>query len=250
MDDQDPLIELSPDIDRSSAADQFRRTGRAQIAQILTPETANRLRDLLEHRTPWGLAWTAGDRSPEVLRAEQLPLLGADRAQAIQVALRKAMAARDYAFCYSTYPLVQALLEQWAPGGPHEQLLTELNDPSVLNLVRAVSGIPELVKADGQATLYRPGHFLARHDDSEPAKGRRVAYVLNLSGEPDGPPWRPEYGGMLQFLTDSGDPEQTLLPRFNALNLFRVPQPHHVTSVASFAPSTRFAVTGWFRDRI
>lgn len=244
------FIDLSPDIDLTAATGNFSRTGRAQIAPVLTEASARRLRDLLEHGTPWALAWTAGSRPPEVIRAGQLPTVAADRAQAMQRAMRAAMAGGDYAYCYATYPLVQALLERWAPGGPHEQLLAHLNSPAMLHLVRTVSGIPELVKADGQATLYRHGHFLARHDDSEPSKGRRVAYVLNLCGDPDGAAWRPEYGGLLQFLTEDGEPDQTLLPRFNALNLFRVPQPHHVTSVASFAPSTRFAVTGWFRDRI
>lgn len=244
------LVELSPDIDRAAAADSFARTGRARIAPFLTAASALRLRNLLEHATPWGIVWRAAGNDPEVIRAEELAQVSPDRAQSIQQQLRASMAAGDYAYCYSTYPLVQALLEQWAPGGPHEQLLAELNDPRLLNLIREVTAIPELAKADGQATRYNPGHFLARHDDSEPAKGRRVAYVLSLAGDPEGSPWRPEWGGMLQFLKDDGEPDETLLPKFNALNLFRVPQPHHVTSVASFAPSTRFAVTGWFRDRI
>lgn len=244
------MVALSRSIDVDGVAASFARTGRARIANFLTDGSARRVRDLLEHGTPWSLVWRAGDLPPEVIRAEALPAVTADRARSMQAALRAAMAGRDYAFCYSTYPLVQALLERWAPGGPHEQLLTDLNQPALLDLVRQVTAIPDLVKADGQATLYRPGHFLARHDDAEPAKGRRVAYVLNLCGDPDGAPWRPEWGGMLQFLTDPGDPEETLLPRFNALNLFAVPQPHHVTSVASFAPVSRYAVTGWFRDRI
>jgi SM-20-related protein len=244
------LVELSPGIDVAAAADGFARTGRARIAPFLTETSAQTLRDLLEQLTPWGLVWSAGGTKPEVIRAEALPHLPGDRAQAIQQQLRAAMAGGDYAFCYSTYPLVQALLEGWAPGGPHEQLLAELNDPKLINLIRDVTAISELVKADAQATLYRPGHFLARHDDSEPAKSRRVAYVLSIAGDPDGSPWRPEWGGMLQFLKESGEPDETLLPKFNALSLFRVPQPHHVTSVASFAPSTRFAVTGWFRDKL
>ena len=243
------FIELSPDIEVAAAAATFAQTGRARIAPFLTDASARRLRGLLEHDTPWALVWRAGDSSPEVIRAEALSSVTPDRAGLMQQQLRTSMAGRDYAFCYSTYPLVQALLERWAPGGPHEQLLASLNDPALLDLIRRVTAIPELVKADGQATLYKPGHFLARHDDSEPAKGRRVAYVLNLCGDIGGKPWRPEWGGMLQFLTDRGEPDETLLPRFNALNLFSVPQPHHVTSVASFAPSTRYAVTGWFRDR-
>ena len=250
MPDPAPLLEFSPGIDPAAAAAEFARTGRARITNFLTDASASRVRDLLEHNTPWSLVWRADDAAPEVIRAEALSTVTPDRARSIQDALRAAMAARDYAFCYSTYPLVQALLERWAPGGPHEQLLTDLNQPALLDFIRQVTAIPELVKADGQATLYRPGHFLARHDDAEPAKGRRVAYVLNLCGDPDGAPWRPEWGGMLQFLSDDGEPDQTLLPRFNAMNLFAVPQPHHVTSVASFAPVSRYAITGWFRDRI
>lgn len=248
--DPAPLIEVSPTIDRAGISATFALTGRARIANFLTAASAVRIRNLLEHRTPWSLVWRAGETPPEVIRAEALSAVTPDRARLMQEALRAAMASRDYAFCYSTYPLVQALLERWAPGSPHEQLLTDLNQPAVLDLIRQITAIPELVKADGQATLYNRGHFLARHDDAEPAKGRRVAYVLNLCGDPDGAPWRPEWGGMLQFLTDAGDPDETLLPRFNALNLFAVPQPHHVTSVASFAPVSRYAVTGWFRDRI
>lgn len=247
----EPLLVLSPDIDVGAAGEALATVGRVQIAPFLTDPSARRLRDLLEHRTPWGVVWRAGGMPmPELIRAEALAEVTHDRARAMQQALLRSMAADDYAFCYAAYPLVQALLEGWRPGGAHEQLLAELNAPPVMDLVRAVSGIGELVKADGQATLYRPGHFLARHDDSEPAKGRRIAYVLNLAGDPGGRPWRPEWGGALQFLAGDGSPQQTLLPRFNALNLFTVPQPHHVTAVAAFAPPTRFAVTGWFRDRI
>ena len=248
--DSTPLIDISPDIDVAAVTATFARTGRSRIANFLTDASARQVRDLLERGTPWSLVWRAGDLPPEVIRAEALSTVTPDRARSMQEALRAAMASRDYAFCYSTYPLVQALLERWAPGGPHEQLLTDLNQPALLDLIRQITAIPELVKADGQATLYNRGHFLARHDDAEPAKGRRVAYVLNLCGDPDGAPWRPEWGGMLQFLTDAGEPDETLLPRFNALYLFAVPQPHHVTTVASFAPVSRYAVTGWFRDRM
>lgn len=244
------LLAFSDGIDIAFHRDELARTGRTQVRDVLTTDSARRLRALLD-ATPWGLVWRGkGQLTPDLIRAERLGTIDAARARAIQQALLAAMAGGDYAFCYSTYPLVQALLEGWNPGGPHEQLLIDLNNHEVLDLVRAISGIPDIVKADGQATLYRPGHFLARHDDAEPDRGRRIAYVLSLSGDPGGAPWRPEWGGMLQFLDDDGSPRDTILPRFNALNLFTVPQPHHVTSVASFAPATRFAVTGWFRDRI
>jgi Rps23 Pro-64 3,4-dihydroxylase Tpa1-like proline 4-hydroxylase len=35
------------------------------------------------------------------------------------------------------------------------------------------------------------------------------------------------------------------VPRFNALNVFAVPQPHAVSIVAPFAVGARCSVTGW-----
>lgn len=95
---------------------------------------------------------------------------------------------------------------------------------------------------DGQATRYLPGHFLTGHDDDVAGKGRIAAYVLNLT-----PAWRTEWGGLLQFHDPAGDVLRGLLPRFNTLNLFTVPQLHSVSLVAPFAASPRYAVTGWIR---
>jgi SM-20-related protein len=61
--------------------------------------------------------------------------------------------------------------------------------------------------------------------------------------------WRPEWGGYLMFLDSAGDITSGWKPRFNTLNLFRVPQSHMVSYVAPFAAFARFAITGWFRDR-
>ena len=114
-----------------------------------------------------------------------------------------------------------------------------------LDLVREVTAIPELVKADAQATLYGPSHFLTQHNDSHMAEGWRIAYVLNFTAEP----WRPDWGGYLLFYDEEGDVIAGYRPRFNALNLFAVPMLHSVTYVPPFSPIGRYAITGWFRDR-
>ena len=61
--------------------------------------------------------------------------------------------------------------------------------------------------------------------------------------------WRPDWGGYLNFYDEDGDIVAGYRPRFNALNLFLVPQKHAVSYVPPFAPQARFAITGWFRDR-
>lgn len=53
--------------------------------------------------------------------------------------------------------------------------------------MRAITGMPSLIKADAQATLFAPNNFLAMHDDRGTGEeGRQVAYVLSLARE-----WRP-----------------------------------------------------------
>lgn len=245
MPDAAPLLALNPALDRAALAAEFRATRRLQIRDILTPVSAQALYEVLAGRTPWGLAWQAAANGPHVIRGEALPRTTQAERAAVTDAIDAAMRGPDYAFSYMLYPLVKAALEGWAPGGVHEQLLQELNTPAVLDFMRGVSGIAELVKADGQATLYAPTQFLARHDDAEPTRGRRIAYVLNLCPVD----WRPDWGGYLNFLDDDGDVIAGYRPRFNALNIFEVPQPHHVTFVPPFAPVARYAVTGWFRDK-
>ena len=50
------------------------------------------------------------------------------------------------------------------------------------------------------------------------------------------------------FHDGEGDVRRGLLPRFNCLNLFAVPQPHSVSLVAPWAGHVRISVTGWLRS--
>jgi len=65
----------------------------------------------------------------------------------------------------------------------------------------------------------------------------------------DGAVYFPDWGGYLNFYDDDGDVIAGYRPRFNALNLFAVPQQHNVSFVPPFAAVARYAITGWFRDR-
>ena len=239
----DDLLQLNPDLDRTALAAQFQTTGRLQIREALTARSAAGLRSILARDTPWGLAWQAGATAPaKLIRSEQLAAISPTEREAMA---RRAAEDPDYAFAYQSYPLVTAYLERWRPGSSHDRLLEELNSPPFLTFMRAITGIDEIVKVDGQATLYGPGHFLRPHTDQESERGRRVAYVLNVT---DGE-WQPEWGGNLNFLDEAGEVEQAFQPCFNSLNLFRVPQWHCVGEVSAAAPFARYAVTGWARDR-
>jgi Rps23 Pro-64 3,4-dihydroxylase Tpa1-like proline 4-hydroxylase len=108
--------------------------------------------------------------------------------------------------------------------------------------VRSVTADPACAYCDAQATRYRAGDFLTAHDDDVDGKHRLYAYVLNLTSS-----WRADWGGVLAFYNAEGHVAAGFTPRFNALNLFRVPSTHAVTQVADFVTASRLSITGWIR---
>ncbi len=242
------LFEINPALDIAALAAQFARDSRVQIRDVLTADAARNLAAMLARETLWGLSWQAAADGPHYeRRTAHTPNANATPADParMQRQLMAAMAGEDYGFAFASYPMLDAYLGKWDAGGPHDIVLEHINAAPFLDLLRTVTAMPDLVKADAQATLYAPGHFLAQHDDSHVMEGWRIAYVLNLCPIE----WRPDWGGYLNFLDDDGDIVAGYRPRFNALNLFAVPQRHQVTYVPPFAPAARIAITGWARDR-
>ena len=245
MSDPKPLFDINPSLDIQKLAIEFAENGRIQIREILTAESALNLREMLLRETKWGLAWQAGDDGPNSSRAEELATATPQEKTGILQQIDQAMRGNDYAFLFAQYPMLTGYQEKWDEGGPHDILMEHLNSEAYLNLVKQITGLSGLDKADAQATLYGPTHFLALHNDSHVMEGWRIAYVLNMGLDE----WRPDWGGYLLFFDDDGDVTGGFKPRFNSLNLFAVPQSHNVSYVPPFAPQGRMAVTGWIRDK-
>lgn len=108
--------------------------------------------------------------------------------------------------------------------------------------MRDITRSESITYADMQATRYSKGHFLTEHDDNVQGKNRIAAYVLNLT-----PKWRNDWGGALVFPNKNIPGGQLFYPKFNALNIFSVPQKHSVSYVTPFAGEHRYSITGWFR---
>jgi SM-20-related protein len=239
------LFRLNPNLDRDGLAQAFARDGRVQVRDVLTAETAEEIFQILTRATPWGIAWQSGESGkPQAVEAEELSQSPAAKQREIARATYESAGSGDYAFQFARYPILDAYLGKWNEGGPHDLLLEYLNAPDFLDFIRAVTGIASIVKGDAQATLFAPGQFLGRHIDSHVAEGWVVAYVMNFTKD-----WKPDWGGYLNFYDEDGDIISGYMPRFNSLNMFRVPRAHAVSFVPPFAPVGRFAITGWFRDR-
>lgn len=242
------LLKLNRGLDAAQLANEFQRDQRIQVREVLEPDSAAAVTKLLIEQTPWGMSWQAGDDGPHRLRQEDLASLPPGEPQRVAAKLNAAMQGDDFAFVYSQYRMHAAVQEGWSKSPGHDTIVKELNSEPFLDFIRAVTGLPQIRVCDAQASHYGPNQFLSLHQDisdKDQDEDRLVAYVLNLC--PDR--WRPDWGGYLNFFNEDGDITCGYRPRFNCLNMFRVPRHHNVSFVPPFASGNRLAITGWFRSR-
>jgi SM-20-related protein len=217
----------------------FAHDGHALLPDLLEPDCAQRWLAGIAAWREWALVTRVQGRHRSFDAAAMDAIPHARRAELD--ALIAAEARAGFQYLYERYPL-----DTLARGGHlHDALMREmhalLRAPAFLDLARTLTGEAGITFADGQVTRYRAGHFLTLHDDHAEDRERIAAFVLNLT-----PRWGADYGGQLQFVDAQGRVEHSLVPRFNALVVFRVPRPHLVSAVAPFVADSRYAITGWF----
>lgn len=234
-----PLL-INPQLDIDRLASQFAAAGRLHIPDFLAGDGAERLFQDLRGREDWRLVINQGDKLFELDRAAQGALTPEAR-EALEVAVYRA-ARTGFQFRFETIRVPDSDAARVADPSLLVAFARFLSSPEMVAMLRAITGKDAIGFADAQATAYGPGHFLTGHDDEVAGKDREAAYVFNLT-----PHWRPEWGGLLMFHSADGHIGEAFVPRFNALNLFRVPQPHSVSYVVPFVPTRRYAVTGWLR---
>jgi len=193
----------------------------------------------LSQEVPWGLAFRLDGKPVTRIATASLDELEPEERQKLRQQL-----SEPFQFIYNTYMMVTAYLEQRDPELLLHRVLEWLNSDEVLNYFRSLTGVAGIVKCNAQATRYLPGHFLKNHNDFNATEGRRFAYVLSLTKD-----WQADWGGLLQFTDADGNVARTIVPSFNALNVFEVPQDHSVSFVAPYAERPRLAITGWMLDR-
>lgn len=231
------LSSLTPE-HRAAIRERLTRTGRGQIAGVL--ETAD-VQALYQAAgaAEYNVVTRRGAGHVD-LPAAWLASLQPSQKQALGQAVQ-ASAQTDFQYLYDNHPIYD--LAQAGQAAPiWSDLLAFLNGETFLNLMRDLTGEPRIALADAQLTRFRAGHFLTEHDDHAEGKNRFFAYVLNLT-----PVWRIEWGGLLAFHGADGNVAEAFTPRFNTLNLLKVPSPHSVTQVALSAGADRISVTGWLR---
>lgn len=235
-------IRLSPRLDVDLIARVYRAAGRVHIPGVFDQPTAVRIHQCLLAETRWQYVFFDGKEHRELSVASLAEL--EDEGRNGILALTDQLAAGGFSYRYANF----RIFENWELGLHADSFLMRvlefLNGPEFVGLMRRVTGDPAIDFADAQATLYRSGDFLTVHNDNVAGKNRRAAYVFGFT-----PQWRPDWGGLLAFPDPHGHLSEAYAPAFNALNLFRVPMPHAVTQLTTFAAAPRYSITGWLRHR-
>lgn len=233
-------LRLSTQLDIAMLRQRFEAHGHVAVDGILTPESAERLSARLATWAHWVLV-SRIEGQHRTFDAAAMETVPAARQEAFRALVdREAMSGFQY--LYENFALYEGGRNANLDDAILRSAFDLLHSAPFKQLLREVSGADDIASTDCQLTRYRPGHFLTTHDDSVPTHDRRVAYVLNMTQG-----WRADHGGQLQLLDENGDVWRGLVPRFNRLIVFKVPQPHSVSVVAPFAPGPRLAITGWAR---
>lgn len=233
-----PALASLSEVDLNATAERLARAGRAQVSGFLATAYAEHL--LAEAQKAQFNVVTNGESGH--LDFPSIWVSTLQGAQARELGRRiQATATTRFQYLFDNLPIYD--LAQAGHGAqPWNDLVAFLNGEAFLGLMRRVTGEPGIALADAQLTRFRSGHFLTRHDDEAHGKNRYFAYVLSLC-----PAWNADWGGLLAFHDEAGNLSEAFTPRFNTLNLLRVPQPHSVTQVSLFAGGDRLSVTGWLR---
>lgn len=231
-------IRINDALDPEALGKVYREKSRLQIPNFLAPESADALYDALQKNKTWYLAYNNGEEYVESSLAEIQRLAPPLRQQFFQKINERA--GVQFQYCFIQYYVTEAINRGENEGHPLHAVHHFLNGPACLSFMRALTGEPAVQYADALASLYSRGHFLTDHDDTHSDRDRVAAYVISMTKN-----WNRNWGGHLAFFDEHGNIEEALLPTFNTLNIFRVPQSHAVLAVTPFARGGRTSFTGW-----
>lgn len=231
---------LNPDLDRNALKECYARTGRVRIYGLLA-SGAVELHDHLRERDDWVQVIDAPGAPIELTRKDRRAMGPKRYARIDRDAYTRGRDGFQYRYEALRVPDVEEPVDSEPMLSP---LARFLHSPEMLRLIEDITCRKPGRFINGQATSYGVGDFLTGHDDDAAGENRMAAFVLGLTQM-----WRLEWGGLLLFHGDRDRTAEALVPRFNTLDLFHVPQQHSVSWVSPSAGFSRLAVTGWYSTR-
>jgi hypothetical protein len=233
---------INPLLDLNALTADYKEQKQVVIDQFLVPETAESLYSFLTKEMPadWWIAnsrpHVSGQDEPHYIRntpGNSQLILNAHECAA------SAYAQGDFAFHF-----LRTMPNHYDECDCKEcHFRSFLGSREMLDFISDITGRTYSEVRTIFASCYLPGSFLAPHDDGN---NGTLTFVLQLTKN-----WLPQWGGLLHFLEDDNfEIQKVLVPRFNSLLLFDLPEKnnrnHFVSPVAAHVTVPRLSYTGWF----
>lgn len=232
-------LHLNRTLDPDAYRPVFRAHRRLHIPSILEPGSATALHARLTTSPDWTRSFHVEGGKDVDIRVEELDALSPQqRAEFEQAQIGSSTDGVTYVF--DSIRITSGLRDGRAGAAALQAVQSFVNGPAFLDFMIRLTGDRRIAFADVMATRYLRGHFATAHEDGMPGSRRLYAYVLNLT-----PRWWVDWGGVLMFHDEDGHVAEGYAPRFNALNVFAVPQVHSVSAVSRLAQDPRYSITGW-----
>lgn len=234
------MYHISETLDIEQHRPVFTREGIVQVPDFLQAQCAEALYALLASQPEWNLVFNRGGEHVDLSYRDYSNWT--DRQKSTLTDVVWSQAEVGFQYFYKTIPVYDIYIRNLLPGSELSKIYELVNSEAFLAMMRALVGDDTIAFADVQATSFERGHFLKEHDDNVQGKNRVAAYVINLTKD-----WQPDWGGLFHVFNSQGGIDRSLVPAFNAINVFKVPRKHSVAYVTPFAGGSRFSITGWLR---
>ncbi|WP_171022306.1 2OG-Fe(II) oxygenase [Thalassotalea litorea] len=231
-------IKINPDLDWDALKLEYQTTSRLQIQNFFTNDTAEYLLQLLQAHQEWYLAYNHGNQFYEST-LEDLQRLSPEQRHQFKSNIEK-RAQNHFQYVFFQYYISQAIELGENPNHPLHAFEDFVNSDVYLDKMRFLTAEEKINKADSYASYYAPGHFLSEHDDIHPKHDRVAACTFSLTKN-----WQLNWGGHLAFYDKQGNIDKALIPAFNTMNVFKIPQSHAVQPVAPWAGAKRLSLLSW-----
>ncbi len=237
---------INPNLDIQRLAESFQVDKRLAIENFMQPDSAERMRNACLSKVPYSIQYVL-DGKYQVKTPAEVASLNPREAEVINNKV-SAAASKGVGFLYEGY--MKSRVKKDLNNGTNEELkflhkiFDYIGSDEVLHQIKQITGNKDINGAEPQYTRYTSGHFLTRHLDVVPGRGRRFAFILGMTKG-----WHPDWGGLLQFYGKDGTPRDAWMPQFNLLSIFDVSHIHSVTYVTPYATGPRLSLSGWFVAR-
>ena len=235
------VLRVNPALKAEDYAAIFRRDGVVQIGNFLDVSAAEQLATALKENTLWQVTYADEKGGCRTLTGHEIASFDAATAERFLTGIVQ-RASTGFSYIYLACHLAGRYGGEAHADHPLHKLHAFLNSGPFLDFASEVAGAEGVDRVDAAATYYRPGDFLNLHTDIGGGR-RKAAYTLGFTRG-----WRADWGGHLLFHDKAGDISRGLLPAFNVLTLFKTPQLHSVSQVATYAAQPRFVVSGWLLE--